>query len=905
MGTKDLDFFTADFNEDFTAFHGQTLLDQAEYLNEAIRYILSLYLDPRSAAFRDPDRPDPTSVIIIGHSMGGIVARTMLTLPNYQSNSINTVLTMSAPHAYPPISFDAQIVKTYDNINTYWRSAYSQKWANNNPLWHVTLISIAGGSLDTIVPSDYASLESLVPETHGFTVFTTTIPTVWTSTDHAAITWCDQLRKVIVRALYDAVDAGRASQTRPRAERMRVFKKWFLTGMEPNAETSLVRDKPEAMLTVDGDSSHKLVNGERLVLRNLGESGRAKAYLMPIPAQTSSTRQWLTLLSDTRPDQSGGNGLLEVLLCGALPSPAGQSSSMLSINMDLSSDGVGSTKMSCQNASPDTIILPGSKSSTKFPFWRDDEPAIPTMSYIQYSAEQLSSYDFVAIVDKAASPSQGWLIAEFGDTKQSQLASQVSLRQLLTSGLQFEIPSGQPMVTELSIPSIRSSLLAYNLHLSDSKCRQQGELFAPLLRQYISEPYESKFFVNARNVKVSLHGVTPYVPPPMKPKHSDDGLTFQFWIDPTCESATTLHLSIDLLGSLGKLYMRYRAVFGAFPLLVAALVLRKQFRVYDKTGVFIPFTESLDSCLRQSIPLLLLSLTLLSASFGRTDSPQSRRLWASRNQTGAVDFKQNELLLGTSEPIYWILMPMIGVTSIGVCTMLHYMALSLVAILGFLYGRVVAFLPVNKFDDRKRVPQPVFVPSSSKKRLITAGILLLMVSTYIPYQFAYLVACLVQLSTSVRGLRSLSQTQTQATANFYNYAQSLLLLMILVLQINLPTLVVWVRNLAVNWFEPFSSHHNVLSILPFMLLVETMSTGNMIPRVTSRFRHLTSVLLFGISIVAAVYGVSHAYTLHYLVNLVAAWLVAIHTTSDSWSLTDLSAIIGSHHLISWKDRKKP
>jgi glycosylphosphatidylinositol deacylase len=33
--------------------------------------------------------------------------------------------------------------------------------------------------------------------------------------------------------------------------------------------------------------------------------------------------------------------------------------------------------------------------------------------------------------------------------------------------------------------------------------------------------------------------------------------------------------------------MRYRTVFAAFPLVVVALVLRKQFKVYDATGMFI------------------------------------------------------------------------------------------------------------------------------------------------------------------------------------------------------------------------------------------------------------------------------------------------------------------------------
>lgn len=227
-----------DFNEDMAAFHGQTLLDQAEYVNEALTYILSLYHDPNRSR-RDPSLPDPSSVILIGHSMGGIVARTVLTMANYQANSVNSIITISAPHAKPPVSFDSDIVQTYKQINDYWRGAYSQEWANNNPLWHVTLISIAGGARDTIVPSDYASLSSLVPETHGFTVFTSSIPDAWVGTDHLSITWCDQFRKAVIKSLFEVVDVHRPSQTKPRAERMRIFKKWFLTGMESTAERTL------------------------------------------------------------------------------------------------------------------------------------------------------------------------------------------------------------------------------------------------------------------------------------------------------------------------------------------------------------------------------------------------------------------------------------------------------------------------------------------------------------------------------------------------------------------------------------------------------------------------------------------------------------------------------------------
>ena len=46
-----------------------------------------------------------------------------------------------------------------------------------------------------------------------------------------------------------------------------------------------------------------------------------------------------------------------------------------------------------------------------------------------------------------------------------------------------------------------------------------------------------------------------------------------------------------------------------------------------------------------------------------------------------------------------------------------------------------------------------FTHNPPLRRVVTTGILVLLVATVIPYQFAYLVLCLVQLVTCVRGLR--------------------------------------------------------------------------------------------------------------------------------------------------------
>lgn len=908
-GTRNLDFFTVDFNEDITAFHGQTLLDQAEYLNEAVRFILSLYSDPQRTS-RDSALPDPTSVIILGHSMGGVVARAMLVQPNYQSNSINTIITMSAPHARPPVTFDGQIVQIYDEINAYWRHAYTQKWANNNPLWHVTLVSIAGGNLDTIVPSDYASLESLVPETHGFTVFTTGIPTVWTSMDHQAILWCDQFRKVVARALFDVVDVHRASQTKPRADRMRAFKKRFLTGLEATSEKPALMQEATTLLTIDDASTGVVHAGERLVLPLGGSASKPKAYLLAIPPRGTPKSKRFSFLTDARLSETSDNSQVEVLLCNIFPLQSNQPGPPSSAAIDLSEGKTQVTRLACKNAGHDATLLPASTLSSALPFPTGQESDIQSFSYLQYDLEHLSEHEFVAVVDKSPSKKSSFIIAEFSDVIDYHQNRDISLARLLMFGLSTTLPAERPMVSEIKIPSIASSLLVYDLTVSGGRCgdgNSRQALFAPMMRQYLNRPFESRFFVNVQNASVSLHGVAPYLPPSLDSK-SADGVGFQFWTDPTCDSPLNISIQVDVLTSLGKLYMRYRTVFAAFPLLIVTLVLRKQFHVYDRTGVFVSFIEALELSLRRSIPLMLLSLTLLSMAIGGAATTDDSLL-GNRKATfkfPGLDFHRNDLLIGTDDPFFWYLTPLIGIICTGVCVGVHYSALLLTSFLSLLYGLVrCSSMSSNVGSEHRRAHSPAFPPSTPRRRMITTAALLFLVSIFIPYQFAYLVSCLVQLFTVVRALRTTGIDSLGASENAYNYAHSIFLLMLWVLPINIPILAVWIRNLAVHWLTPFSSHHNVLSIMPFILLVENLTTGRMVPQLRSGLRHVTSVLLFGTALCAAIYGVSHAYMLHYLVNIIAAWLAIVHSTADSWSLTFLGSMFNANGPEVRKGRKSP
>lgn len=898
-GKRPLDFFTVDFNEELIAFHGQTLLDQAEYLNDAIAYILALYHNPQRSA-REPGLPDPRSVIILGHSMGGVVARTMLRMPNYQESTINTILTLSAPHARPPISFDSQMVATYNDINTYWRDSFSGSLAGGNPLADVTLVSVAGGGLDTMIPSEYTSLTSLVPDTHGFTVFTSSIPNVWTAMDHLAIMWCDQFRKALIRAIYDVVDVRSPSQTRSQPERIRALRKRLLTGIEPVVEKALLEQEPITYLTLEHGSTGIMSHGERLVLRSLGETGATKAHVMPIPAQPFVEGSKFTVLTDQKLDSEQEDRTLSVLLCSFFLPPTGFSVLSYAINLDPSNNAGGPTRLACKNAVSDVSLLPASTNVSTNAF----DQARP-FSYLQYELSDIADYQFVALVEKAKEPTPGWVIAEFSEPAESSIKVSKGHHQLLMSGAKVKLPANRPMMMELKIPEVHSTLFAYSLEVKRNKCKKYQESFAPLMRQYIAEPYESKYFVNTKGGNINVHGLSPYMPPPLNGGGATDGLSLQFWTDPTCHSTVEVSLKVDILGSAGKLVMRYRTVFAAFPVLVVALVLRKQFKVYDTTGTFMSFTQSMDQCIRTSLPAIFIALTFFAIAVSKSShSIWTRQLLSSSTGTSeqAIDFTVNDLMLGTSDPFFWFLVPFFAIISVGICIAMNYVVLILTHMFAVITARIRNWY-------RQRYPLDIRSPAQPSailnQRNLTIAVLVLLITTIIPYQFAYLVLCIVQAVTCIRALKAAQETQMAGSYHFYNYTHSMFILMLWILPINMPVFVVWIQNLSVHWLTPFPTHHNLISVLGYILLVEVVSTNNMIPRVTSRqvpilplmidsmltfnrIRFLTNTLMFALALYAAVYGVTYAYRMHYLVNALCCWLFIIHLSNGPSSLARTS-----------------
>ena len=205
------------------------------------------------------------------------------------------------------------------------------------------------------------------------------------------------------------------------------------------------------------------------------------------------------------------------------------------------------------------------------------------------------------------------------------------------------------------------------------------------------------------------------------------------------------------------------------------------------------FAESTNQCLRSSIPVLFLALTFCGMSLSSANSSSSyhgSHWFLSRNGNATEtpsDFTKNDLLLGSQDTFFWFLVPLFGLMCTGVCVAINYATLVILYVFGTVYsllrpalrcdeGRYGLIHPQGKESSNadilffcRRSPT-AFAVSSTKQRVITTGVLLLMVSTAIPYHFAYMVLCVVHIATTTRSLRIARETVRFSPQDEYEQA---------------------------------------------------------------------------------------------------------------------------------------
>ncbi|KAF9198795.1 GPI inositol deacylase [Haplosporangium sp. Z 27] len=722
--------FSVDFNEEFSAFHGHLLLDQSKYVNEAIAYILSLYSDS------DPALPRPTSVLIIGHSMGGIVARTLFIMDNFVAGSVNTILTLATPHMVPPLALDYTITDIYDKIEEFWIKGYESPQA---ALANVSLVSIMGGNQDITVNSDAGNIHYIVPQSHGFSVFTSSIPHAWVGSDHLSILWCNQVVKQIGIALVEMIDASTSDQVKPLTERLRV-------------------------------------------LRN-------------------------HLLSEDPLFSSPG-----------------------------SRDGTNEKTLACESDSLPSAIIPGSTRESSMPLFTQEYFTGQEFRFVSIPLRDLENFQYVVLSSKRdVYVDSNFVIAEFKNDADTTETIHTSAIGLLRNGLmRSKFPVKPSLVSTIRLPNVDNSLLAYNIKVNGGSCAGvvSRARFAPMMKQSNWATNEDRFHVNIANkengIDINFHGDLPYYNKVLL--RTNNGIELQFWRDPTCKEPLSLTLTVDKYGSLGKVVIRYRTIIVVFTFMVVILTLRAQIKDWGKSGSFKPFGVVLSDLIRTTY--WKFSLLLVFVSFIQSLKPQNATLLSAKTLEDVV-FKSgtwvlsdwfDNALLGRNETFFWLLSPIFLQMAVGV-----------VAFVWFILSTVVRAVSIIIRLMTKNKP---LQHSNGAGRSAMVGVILVLIARAIPYQLAFAMTVIALLIISAQRLAfaqgTMNGTHSLEAWNSFHFAMSILIMFFFLLPFAVPTLMVWIRNIAGGWFHSFASDHRVEYVGPFIVFVEGIASGAALSRIPWR-----------------------------------------------------------------------
>ncbi|GAV49906.1 hypothetical protein ZYGR_0S00390 [Zygosaccharomyces rouxii] len=834
---RNLDFFAADFNEDFTAFHGRTMLDQAEYLNDAIRYILSLYGQNYSY-----EGPIPTSVIILGHSMGGFVARILPTLQNHVPDSIQSIITLSSPHAASPVTFDGDILKIYQQTNDFWSSQFQDRDSFMSK--NVSLISITGGILDSTLPADYTAIENIIPLENGFTTFSTGIPDVWTPIDHLAIVWCNQLREVIGRLLLETVNTNSTEKVLPLKERMSISRKLLLSGLEEYASRDFDLADPQHHFknyeAKDFEGAEVVKLDERFTVSpdNVDVSAKYTKFILP-DSDPTAMFYFLTSMSST--------------------------------SMHFCKEGkfINEKKgsiLECVDAEPNLLHIPASSEYTESPGDSGMDGSSEPFKFLELDGRVLSHYDFVLLKSPnlADITNEDFMIA--GVTSGINMTiSPVTPLEVALYGFEIELNS-QFSWHEVSLPNLWESLIAYEL---DVKMDHTGgnPIFEPFIRQWNHDPGETKWHVNVAQKKtdIFMHNVAPFVP--LEETH-DKALKLKVFQPPN--SNLRLRMKINWKMTLQMLFLRYRLSFLALPISVVSIVMAYQFFWYNKTSNFLNFEDALSLILYKywiSITIFLIALspivnseivqkllfTLDPIGFNRPFLLGNIHMHANLYFLGI----RNNYMLGLG--VFFTLM------TIGVLVFISHLSRFLDQIIHKL--KKIGLFPSPKVDTS--MPESQLLGLT---RLSTSLLLILAVVLYIPYQLAAAICLVIQIGTCLRITFISENNRTREYLNLKNYNFCVFLLLTLIVAVDSPIIIVFLHNIAIRWETPFKSHHNFVAVAPMILLVGMNSRLN-IPQYSKFDGIIILGLLSYMGFFSLIYGTRNLYWTHHLCNITCAWLL--------------------------------
>lgn len=275
--------------------------------------------------------------------------------------------------------------------------------------------------------------------------------------------------------------------------------------------------------------------------------------------------------------------------------------------------------------------------------------------------------------------------------------------------------------------------------------------------------HESKFYVNLADnseaeTDVSIHGRTAFASMVSASRDvNENGLSFQVWMDPSCPEPLQLDLSIDWYGSAGRLGFRNGIMLATFSFIVVTLVFAAQIKCYNDTGVYPHFGQGLSFCFQRTLPIVMVCVTIISVL--QCLSPSTHYTF---DDLWYLPSSWQDIMTGNTDPFFWWI-PLAGLLmTVGVVSLLWLLVDGMIRILTQISLLFSAYYPVATTPRQQETRH-----QQIQRRAITTVILFVLVVTFIPYQFVFVVAFLVQIVTCVRTLLK-SKASVIVTVLLYN-----------------------------------------------------------------------------------------------------------------------------------------
>ncbi|KAI6034884.1 PGAP1-like protein-domain-containing protein [Pisolithus orientalis] len=845
-GIRPVDFYAVDFNEDFSAFHGPTLDSQIAYTAAAIRYILSRY-------------PPNTQIIVIGHSMGGIVGTALLPSPD-----ISALITMSTPHMLPPVRFDSRIEEIYARNSRILRE-------DETPI-----LSLCGGATDTLVLSESCVIPDSDQPPGGLyrrTVFTSALQGTWTGVGHLEMVWCHQVRWRVARAALELGGAVSARDT-VATQRGRVLDRWLGDGVP-------VLDEENVELR--HGTYEILPQGMHLVLKN--PHGK-RTYLLPlVPADGEGPRTFVLYVS-------------RGAISGIAPhhAPDLQVSIQLCVPSSARTDGAElSVPTMCTPLQPNVLkLLPSPLPGRPFPV--PNEGSDESEGVVLFEGEISSDVQgWIGVsINAGEQEGGGWVVSGF-DRRKLVERDAVSLSDLILGTVHIPLTTAGGeggLRTHVHISRLPlNALLVYKLvpdFTDSSSCADA--IFPPLL-MHVSQPSEVHYYPLRHDNPVWLHShsTAPYVPSlEFNPEHHGLNLTIYSY-DYDCADPVGLTLTLDWWGTLGRLGTRYPTTLLSFCVGIVSVAL---FQAWQHSAAQPQsVSESLETLVRRVMPQLMGVAALIALL------PLSHKWYLGLSgELGLLASLLAVFLVGLASGLvclsWWVLRLLIwplrfvamrvvpsrrpedsGLrrsTVPSMVLMLLFIFLFVPWQVAFLGCWVIQLLncAVHPQDERpwNRTPTTIDTPIEAiplRPQREDGG-------SREPTEDG--IAETLSTVNISRGAIPGGGKPTPPYALIYQNAHILLFLTWL-LPFTAPVLVVWVRTLlTAGYTTPFNGDHNVFKVLPILWLVDYLGRGHVLD--TRNWRGISPRWGFlVVGLVSFVVGGRWVYLVYDVANVQIAFLL--------------------------------